>query len=99
MGFIAKLVLVIVVVGAGVWGWMSYHPSAPAQPAQQEVAVQPPAPPPPPPTPADSINASGSSDAALQGDLNTLDTQVQSAQDANASVDQSFNDQPVKQTE
>jgi hypothetical protein len=79
---------------------MTFHPGA-QQPAQQQVAVQPPAPPPPapPPTPADSVTASGNSDAALQGDLNTLDTQVQSAQDANASADSSFNDQPVKQTE
>jgi len=78
--------------------WMTFHPSA-SQPAQQQVVVQPPAPPPTPPTPADAINASGSSDASLQGDLNTLDIQVQSAQDANASVDQGFSDQPVKQTE
>jgi hypothetical protein len=98
MGFIVKLVLVLAVVGAGVWGWMTLHPSA-AQPAQQEVTVQPPAPPPAPPTAAESVSASGSSDAALQGDLNTFDTQVQSAQDADTNTEASFNDQPVKQTE
>src|SRR5436309_210189 len=98
MGFVVKLVLVLAVVAAGVWGWMTFYPK-PAQPSQQQVAVQPPAPPPTPPTPAESISASGSSDAALQGDLNTVDTQVQGAQDANASVDQSFNDKPVSQTE
>lgn len=98
MGFVVKLVLVLAVVAGGVWAWMTFHAS-PAQPVQQQVVVQPPAPPPPPPTPTETINASGSSDTALQGDLNVVDSQVQSAQDANASAEQSFTDKPVAQTE
>jgi|GEM_PF-1835726 len=100
MGFIVKLVLVLAVVAGGVWAWMTFHPAPAAQPVAQEVqTTPPPAPPPPPPGPTDMVSASGSSDADLQGDLGTLDGQVQSAQTDSASVDSSFSDKPVQQTE
>jgi len=100
MGFIVKLVLVLAVVAGGVWAWMTFHQSAPAQQPVTQV-TEPTTPPPttPPPAPTDAVSASGSSNADLQSDLNTLDTQVQSAQDDSASVDNSFNDKPVQQTE
>jgi hypothetical protein len=99
MGFIVKLILVLAVVAGGVWAWMTFNPLQSA-PEQAEVTVAPPPPPPPAPsTPGDVISASGSTDAALQGDLSTLDAQVDAAQTANSGVEQSFSDQPVKQTE
>lgn len=98
MGFIVKLILVLAVVAGGVWAWMTFNPMQPA-PQQTEVTVQPPPPPPAPSTPADSISASGSTDAALQSDLTTLDAQVDAAQNANSSVEKSFSDEPIKQTE
>ena len=100
MGFIVKLVLVLAVVAGGVWAWMTFHPSASTQPPVAQVQnAPPPAPSAPPRAPSDAVSASGSSDAALQGNLNTLDGQVQSAQTDSASMDSSFNDKPVQQTE
>ena len=99
MGFIVKLVLVLAVVAGGVWAWMTFYPMQAGQPVQQQVTVQPPAPPPPPPTAAQTVSASGSSDASLQSDLSTFDAQMKAAQDESASLDSSANDQPVKQTE
>ena len=99
MGFIVKLVLVLAVVAGGVWAWMTFMPSQPApvaqeaqQETQQPVEQKP-------QTPADIISASGATDALLQSDLQTFDSQVQGAQDDSAAVDQSFNDKPIQQTE
>jgi peptidoglycan hydrolase CwlO-like protein len=99
MGFVVKLVLILAVVAGGVWAWAVFMPkTAPAPVAQQEQVQTPPVEQ-KPQTPADLISASGSSDASLQADLQSLDAQVESAQSESAGVDQSFNDQPVAQSE
>ena len=98
MGFIVKLVLVLAVAALGVWGWMTFWPAAPA-PVQE---VQETAPAPvvqEPKTPGDAITASGSSDASLQADLQTLDAEVRSAENESVAVEESFSDKPVQQTE
>ena len=43
--------------------------------------------------------SSGDSNADLTADLNAIDSQTNAANSDSASVDQSFNDQPVQQTE
>ncbi len=46
---------------------------------------------------ASQISSGDDSDASLNGDLNSIDTQMNAANSDSASADQSFNDQPVQQ--
>jgi hypothetical protein len=50
-------------------------------------------------TAVSNISASGNSDASLDTDLNTVDTQLQAVSHDSAAVDQSFNDKAIPQTE
>lgn len=101
MGFLVKVVLALAVVAAGVWGYMTFMmPTAPAPVQETAPVVQEPAPQTQQPTVDDGgISTSGTSDTALDADLQAFDSQVQSAQSASADVDGSFNDQPIQQTE
>lgn len=87
-------ILVMFAIAAGGWWYFMSGSSAPSMQdtnatmtntGQQSDATQ-------------SVGASGTSNADLQADLNTIDTQVQAAGDANTSAS-SFTDTPVQQTE
>ena len=99
MGFVVKLVLVLAVVAAGVWGYMTFMKPAPqaVETAQQQ---QPVTETPKAATPDDGgISTRGSTAAALSSDLKTLDAQADSAQSASADMDASATDKPIDQTE
>lgn len=89
-------IVIVVLIGGGIYEWQlkSDASASDAQQASRQTVTQQ-----EPNKAPTGISASGSSDAALNADLNTLNTQVDSAQNDSASVDSSFNDAPVAQTE
>lgn len=93
-------IIVVILVVLGLWYWWDQSQSQTPSTAQTSAVIQ-----------ASSTSAagtlqsgssaisSGSSNADLNTDLNTIDTQTSGANSDSASVDQSFNDQPVQQTQ
>lgn len=93
-------VLVIIIVAAGVWYFWSQSQNSTLQtsPASQTLPASSTT------TSQNSIPqnqqlASGDSNADLDADLNTIDSQTSDANTDSASVNQSFNDQPVQQSQ
>jgi hypothetical protein len=96
---VAWIVVVIVVVFAAWFLWNLSQGQSPA-PTTQPSATQ---------TSSGQVSgtqtaqpvvaASGASNANLNSDLNTIDSQTNAANSDSASVDQSFNDQPVQQSQ
>jgi predicted negative regulator of RcsB-dependent stress response len=87
-------IIVILLIILGVWYFWSSHNSpqtAPATSSTAQTSSQT--------TGSPQTLSSGESNADLNADLNAIDTQTNSANSDSASVDQSFNDQPVQQTE
>lgn len=98
MGFMVKLLLVLVVGAAGGWAWVSTHPvqKSPVQeaaaqniqPIESSKQAQP------------SVISTGVvTDTSLSADLKSFDAQAESVASDQVSVENSFNDQPVQQTE
>lgn len=93
MSLIVKIVIPVIIAVAAIWGYLTYaHPSpAPEaelppvtqQPAEQTPAAQ---------TPAQQIQASGSSDASLDADLSSIDSQFDAASQSSAAVDAGLGD-------
>ena len=87
-------IVVILLVILGVWYFWSSQNSPQAAPATSSTSQT-----------SGQTNgssqalSSGNSNADLNADLNTIDSQTSAANSDSASVDQSFNDQPVQQTE
>lgn len=98
MGFMVKLLLILVVGAAAGWAWISTHPieksplqEAAAQnirPIENAQRAQP-----------NVISTEVVTDTSLSADLKSFDAQAESAASDQASVESSFNDQPVQQTE
>ena len=92
MSLVLKAAIPVVIIGGLVWLYMTKFPSmanAPQPAPAKELASET----------SEQAAARSTTDAQLQADLNTLDGDIQGASDASASVDQSFNDQPIQQTE
>ncbi len=94
----AKVFLPIIVIAAATWGWMfkSHQPTQAMQAQGQVETTQQ--------TQTDTsssnqISASGSSDVQLDADMKSIDGQMDSMNSDSASVDGSFSDKPVDQTE
>ena len=99
MGFTTKAILVLVVLGALGLGWYAWRRNAGVQEgAQTSQQVPQPSTNTAGAPPGSGISGSGSSDTALDADLNLMDTQLQAASADSASA-QSFSDTPVAQTE
>lgn len=95
MGLFPKIVIAIVIVGAGVYAFMHYNSrdTAPLQPVTQVAPVTQ------APTPqASSLEVTGSNDAALSADLLSVDAQV-SEMDTHSTAASNFSDSPIEQTE
>jgi len=91
----AKIVIPIAIVVGAAWAFMSMSakPATSDMQANQQEEQQ--AAPASSQSSSDAIRVSGSSDASLQGDLNSIDTQYQSASQESAAAGQQ--DQPVSQ--
>lgn len=93
MSLIVKIALPVIVAVAAIWGYLTYtHPVAMESnqdmqqqvPAAGDMGTN---------TGADTqVSARGSSDADLQADLGSIDTQLQAASDSSAAVGTSMQD-------
>jgi hypothetical protein len=100
MGFIVKVFLALAVVAGGAWAYMTFALPKPAPIVEAPVEQPAPEPVKPQLPPEDGgISTSGSTDEALNADLQILDAQVGAAETASTDAENSLNDKPVAQTE
>ena len=101
MSLTIKVVGALIVVAALAWAFFAWQ--KPAEPSMQGSTATSRQPTQPTKQASESgpsgVSSSGSSDASLSADLSAIDTQLQSANNASASVDEGLNDKPVAQTE
>ena len=76
--------IVILVIVAGIWWYFSRPSASPTQPIQTGSA-------------GGTVTAGNNSNAALDQDLSTIDSQLNSLSADSASIDQGLNDQPITQ--
>ena len=87
------VVVAVVVVGGGIWWWMSMSPTAvsptynnpPAPTAQTPTSTQNP--------------TTDNSNAAVQANLASIDSQMSGFSSDNTSINQGMSDQPVTQSQ
>ena len=93
MGITVKAVLFLAIVFGVSWVYFMIYPHASSsivsQPKTDTVSVT---------KTQNPVRATGSSDASLQADLNSIDSQMHATASQSAAAD-SFSDNPVQQTE
>ncbi len=93
MSLLVKITLPIIVAVAAIWGYVNYaHPIEPT-PAPQVAEVQPTSTPVVAQTPAEQLSARGTTDTALDADLQDIDAQLQAASQSSAAIDAGLTDQ------
>jgi cytoskeletal protein RodZ len=103
---ITWIIVAVVVIGGGVWWWVSMSQTATAPTTSQtlqptstaQTAMMTPTST-PTSTPSNGVSATDDSNAALQGDLSNIDTQMNGFSSDNASVTQGMNDQQGQESQ
>lgn len=95
MSLLVKITLPIAVAIAAIWGYLNYaHPIETAPAPQIAEAVQPTSTPAAvAPTPAEQLSARGTTDTALDADLQDIDAQLKAASQSSAAIDAGLTDQ------
>ena len=95
MSLLVKIALPVVIAVAAIWGYLTYaHPQSDIMTSDDQIMQQAPSEQvATDDSAASQVSARGTTDAALDADINAIDTQLQAASESSAAVDAGINDQ------